>query len=164
MPPLMISVWDAETRVSLAAGRAPGGNETAGTLAVLKTLVLKGCTVTADALHCHPAMAEGVQAAGADYALGLKGNHGPLYAYAVAAFAKADAKGHLAFHESSERGHDREKWRCASWLVRGRLRPFRAWQRSAGSKPSAAAAASWTPQRVMWLCRASCRPHVCLRQ
>ena len=38
---------------------------------VKKTLTLKGCIVTADALHCHPAMAEGVLAAGADYALGL---------------------------------------------------------------------------------------------
>jgi len=54
MPPLMVSVWDAETRVSIAACRAPGGNEVAATLALLKTLTLKGCIVTADALHCHP--------------------------------------------------------------------------------------------------------------
>ena len=84
MPPLMVSVWDAETRASIAAARAPGGNEVAATLALLKTLVLKGCIVTADALHCHPRMAEAVKAAGADYVLGLKGNHGPLYATAVA--------------------------------------------------------------------------------
>src|SRR3954453_15264126 len=32
-PPLMVSVWDAETRVSIAAARAPGGNEVAATLA-----------------------------------------------------------------------------------------------------------------------------------
>ena len=66
--PLMVSVWDAETRVSIAAARAPGGNEVAATLALLKTLVLKGCIVTADALHCHPRMAEGVLASGGDYA------------------------------------------------------------------------------------------------
>jgi len=117
MPPLMVGVWDAETRVSIAACRAPGGNEVAGTLAVLKTLKLKGCTVTADALHCHSAMAEAVLGTGAGYALGLKGNHGPLYAAAVAAFAKADAEGGLPFHESTERGHDREEWRCASVLA-----------------------------------------------
>jgi hypothetical protein len=57
MPPLMVSVWDAETRLSLATRHAPGGNEVAATLAVLKSLVLKGCIVTGDALHCHPAMA-----------------------------------------------------------------------------------------------------------
>jgi predicted transposase YbfD/YdcC len=117
MPPLMVSVWDCETRVSIAACRAPGGNEIAGTLAVLKTLTLKGCVVTADALHCHPAMADGVLASGADYALGLKGNNGPLYAAAVAAFAAADAAGGLAFYESTERGHDREEWRCASVIA-----------------------------------------------
>ena len=118
MPPLMVSVWDAETRVSIAACRAPGGNEIAGTLAVLKTLTLKGCVVTADALHCHPAMAQAVLAAGADYALGLKGNHGPLHAAAVEAFSAADSKGHLPFHETIERGHDREEWRCASVVDR----------------------------------------------
>jgi predicted transposase YbfD/YdcC len=116
MPPLMVSVWDAETRVSIAACRAPGGNEVAATLALLKTLTLKGCVVTADALHCHPAMAEAVLATGADYALGLKGNHGPLYQAAVDAFAAADAKGGLPFHETSERGHDRVEWRCVSVL------------------------------------------------
>jgi predicted transposase YbfD/YdcC len=117
MPPLMVGVWDAETRVSIAACRAPGGNEVAGTLAVLKALTLKGSIVTADALHCHPAMAEAVLATGADYALGLKGNHGPLYQAAIAAFAKADDKGFLPFYETTERGHDREEWRCASVLA-----------------------------------------------
>lgn len=118
MPPLMVSVWDAETRVSIAACRAPGGNEVAGTLAILKTLVLKGCIVTADALHCHPTMAQAIQAAGADYALGLKGNHGPLHAAAVSAFVKADTQSHLPFYETLERGHDREEWRCASVIER----------------------------------------------
>lgn len=118
MPPLMVSVWDAQTRVSIAACRAPGGNEVAATLAVLKTLMLKGCIVTADALHCHPAMAAAVQAAGADYALGLKANHGPLYQAAGAAFAEADAKGFLPLHETTDHGHDRAEWRCASVVVR----------------------------------------------
>ena len=70
----MVSVWDAETRASITACRAPGGNEVCATLALLKALVRKGCIVTADALHCHAAMAEAVLATGADYALGLKGS------------------------------------------------------------------------------------------
>jgi predicted transposase YbfD/YdcC len=57
MPPLMVSVFDAETRLSLMARHAPGGDEVAATLEALKAVTLKGCTVTADALHCHPAMA-----------------------------------------------------------------------------------------------------------
>jgi predicted transposase YbfD/YdcC len=118
MPPLMVSVWDAETRLSIAAQRAAGGDEVGATLEVLTSLVLKGCTVTADALHCHPRMAAAVRAAGADYALGLKGNHGPLHRAALAAFATADATGRLAFHERSESGHDRQERRRVSVIAR----------------------------------------------
>lgn len=114
MPPLMVSVWDAETRVSIAARFATGGNEVAATLEALKSLDLKGCIVTADALHCHPKMAEGVRATGAHYAIKLKGNNGPLHACAVEAFAQADARGDLVFHEKSESGHDRFERRRAS--------------------------------------------------
>jgi len=96
-------------------------------LALLKTLVLKGCIVTADALHCHPRMAEGVLASGADYALGLKGNHGPLHAAAVSAFEQADAKGFLPFFETAEEAHDRKEWRCEPHRVSRRLQLLRGW-------------------------------------
>jgi predicted transposase YbfD/YdcC len=118
MPPLMISVWDAETRLSLATRHAPGGNEVAGTLAALKGLVLKGGIVTGDALHCHPAMAAEVRATGAHYALKLKGNNAPLFACVEAAFAAADAGGKLAFYEKSESGHDRQERRRASVIAK----------------------------------------------
>ena len=113
MPPLMISVWDAETRLSLATRHAPGGDEVAATLAALKAVTLKGCIVTADALHCHPRMAKQVRAQGGHYALALKANHGPLFACALRAFAAAD-EGELAFHEQVESGHDRQERRRAS--------------------------------------------------
>jgi predicted transposase YbfD/YdcC len=109
MPPLMVSVWDAETRLSLAARRAEGGDEIGATLAALKALVLKGCIVTADALHCHPKMAAAVRESGAHYALGLKANNGPLHAAALDAFAGAGDK--LACHERSESGHARSERR-----------------------------------------------------
>jgi predicted transposase YbfD/YdcC len=118
MPPLMVSVWDAETRLSLTTRHAPGGNEVAATLAALKGLVLKGCIVTADALHCHPAMAAAVRETGAHYALKLKANNGPLFKCVEAAFAVADKKGKLAFHEESEFAHDRHERRRASILKR----------------------------------------------
>jgi predicted transposase YbfD/YdcC len=111
MPPLMISVWDAETRLSLAARASSDGNEVKTTLEVLKSLDLKGCTVTADALHCHPAMAKAVRAAGAHYALKLKGNNGPLYACAAKAFEKADEAGKGASYEISGQGHGRSERR-----------------------------------------------------
>lgn len=117
LPALMVGVWDAETRLSIAAQRAEGGDEVAATLAVLKAVALKGCIVTADALHCHPRMAEAVRATGAHYALTLKGNHGPLHAAARAGFATAEAKGTLAFHERRESGHDRHDGRRASVIT-----------------------------------------------
>lgn len=120
LPPLMVSVWDSETRLAIASARAPGGSEVAATLALLKGLSLKGCTVTADALHCHPAMAEAVLAAKAQYALGLKGNHGPLFAAAVAAFAAAEDP---AVFETRDRAHGRSERRSAAVLPAARLTP-----------------------------------------
>jgi predicted transposase YbfD/YdcC len=118
IPPLMVSVWDAETRLAIASARAPGGSEVKATLALLKGLTLKGCTVTADALHCHPAMAEAVRAAKAHYALGLKANHGPLFAAAEAGFTAA---GDLASFETRERAHGRTERRKTSILPVSRL-------------------------------------------
>ena len=117
MPPLMISVWDAETRLSLASRHAPGGDEVAATLAALKAVTLKGCILTADALHCHPRMAKAVRAQGGHYALKLKANHGPLFACALKAFAAADAGGKLPSYEQVESGHDRQERRCASVIA-----------------------------------------------
>jgi len=114
MPPLMISVWDAETQVSVAARASDDGNEVAATLEALKSLDLKGCIVTADALHCHPKMAEGVLAQGGHYALKLKGNNAPLRDCAVKAFADAEKRGPIAFYEKSEKGHDRFERRSVS--------------------------------------------------
>jgi predicted transposase YbfD/YdcC len=118
MPPLMVSVWDAETRLSLATQAAPGGNEVAATLEALKSVVLKGCIVVGDALHCHPRMATQVRERGAHYALKLKANHGPLFACAQAAFAAADAKGKLASYEQIDDAHDRHERRRACVLAK----------------------------------------------
>jgi predicted transposase YbfD/YdcC len=114
MPPLMVSVWDSQTRVAIAQARAPGGNEVAATLALLRHLVLKGCTVTGDALHCHPAMARAVLDAKAHYALGLKPNNGPLYAAAERLFAGADVDASSLVTE--EKAHGRMERRRVSIL------------------------------------------------
>jgi predicted transposase YbfD/YdcC len=111
MPPLMISVWDQQTRLSLATRASDDGNEVKAVLEALKTVNVKGCVVTADALHCHPAMAEAVLERGADYALKLKGNNGPLYAMARQMFEKMDAKGRAPFAETEEFSHDRHEYR-----------------------------------------------------
>jgi hypothetical protein len=58
-------VWDAQTRLSIAACASADGKEVAATLEALKSLDLTGCVVTADALHCHAKRAAGIRATGA---------------------------------------------------------------------------------------------------
>lgn len=70
----LVNVWAAEARLVLAQRTAPRRNEVAGALEVLELLSLEGCIVTADALHCHRAMAKAILECGADYALGVKDN------------------------------------------------------------------------------------------
>lgn len=117
MPPLMISVWDAQTRLSLGARASADGDEIKATLEALKSLDLKGCVVTGDALHCHPKMAAAIRAQGGHYALKLKGNNGPLHACAAKAFARAEADGGASFYETRQSGHDRFERRRVSVLV-----------------------------------------------
>jgi predicted transposase YbfD/YdcC len=114
VPPLMVGIWDAETRLSLAACANTAGNEVEASLQALKMVALNGCTVTADALHCHPAMAQTICAQGGEYVLKLKANHGPLWRAAKAAFAEADAAGTLKAQETTEHGHDRSERRRGS--------------------------------------------------
>ena len=109
-PPVMVSAWAARTRMTLAAQLAPGGNEVAAVLEMLSLFDLKGAVVTADALHCHRAMAEAVIAANGEYALGVKGNQPVLLreAKAVMDAAKAPARA-----VSEDKAHDRRESREA---------------------------------------------------
>ena len=118
MPPLMVSVWDTETRLAIAAARAPGSDEVEATLTLLKSLNLKGCTVTADALHCRPDTARALLKSKAHYALGLKANRGRLFAAAERSFA---ACGEIAFFETRDSAHGRTELRKASVLALNKL-------------------------------------------
>jgi len=80
----LVNVWAAEKRLVIGQRLAPGRNEVAGVLEVLKLLRLDGCIVTADALHCRPDTAQAILDAGADYALALKENRPKLLAQAKA--------------------------------------------------------------------------------
>lgn len=108
MPPLMVSAWGAHTRMTLASKLAENGNEVAAVLEMLNLFDLKGATVTADALHCHRAMAEAVIAANGDYALAVKGNQPALLRDARKALATAK-NAHTA--ETAGIAHGREEYR-----------------------------------------------------
>ena len=78
MPPVMVTAWSAQTRMALANVLAAGNNEAAAALQLIDLLTLKGCVVTADALHCHRAMAAAIVERGGDYALAVKDNQPAL--------------------------------------------------------------------------------------
>jgi predicted transposase YbfD/YdcC len=108
----MVNVWAAEARVCLAQRKAPGRNEAAGALEVLALLDLEGCIVTADALHCHRAMATTVLDRGGDYVLALKKNQSKLFAAAARRFARGGARSVAERRERST--HDRRELRRAT--------------------------------------------------
>jgi predicted transposase YbfD/YdcC len=93
MPPIMVTVWAAQTRMALANMLAPNNNEAAAALQLIELIQLKGCVVTADALHCHRAMAKEIVDRGGDYVLAVKENQPALLADAKAAIAAAKRKG-----------------------------------------------------------------------
>jgi predicted transposase YbfD/YdcC len=119
MPPLMVNVFDAETRLSLAQARAPGGNEIKAGLGLLKGLALKGCTVTADALYCRSDVAEAVREQRAHYALALKANQPLLLAEAQAAFARAGDS--VQVFETREARHGRQERRSGAVVGVGQM-------------------------------------------
>jgi predicted transposase YbfD/YdcC len=110
----MVNVWAAQARVCLAQRKAPGRNEAAGALEVLTVLDLKGCIVTADALHCHRALAKTVLERGGDYVLALKENQSKLYTVVARHFARGGARSVAEGREAST--HDRSEWRRATVL------------------------------------------------
>ena len=112
MPPVMVTAWAAQTRMALANVLAPNNNEAAGALQLLELLQLKGCVVTADALHCHRGMAKAIVARSGDYVLAVKDNQPALLRDAEAAIAAVERRGgRLA--KTADAAHGREETRTA---------------------------------------------------
>lgn len=101
-PALSVSAFGHEMRMALALAPALHGDETGAAIEVVKLLDLAGAIVTADALHCHRAMAEAILARGGDYLLALKANRPALRAAAEARLEAA--RGRSASAESFAHG------------------------------------------------------------
>ena len=112
MPPVMVTAWAAQTRMALANVLAPDNNEAAAAMMLLDLLQLKGCVVTADALHCHRAMAETIVARGGDYVLAVKGNQPGLLRDAEEAIAAVERKGRKSA-KTADAAHGRQETRAA---------------------------------------------------
>ena len=113
MPPLVVTAFACETFMSLAQAVAQEGGEAEAAIAALKLLSLKGCTVTADALHCHRRMTETIRERGGDYVIAIKGNQSKLAMEANAALDKAVASNRTSFHQTEEVAHGRHEVRRA---------------------------------------------------
>lgn len=111
-PIQMVNVFAAETRMALAARKAPGRNEALAAVEVLDLLCLKGCIVTADALHCSRPFAAKVLERGADYVLALKQNQGKLYATVAHGFARGGPR--RSAKQLEPASHDRREARHAT--------------------------------------------------
>lgn len=111
MPRVMVTAWGAQTRMTLASVLAPGGNEVAAALALIGLVQLKGCVVTADALHCHRAMAKAIVERGGDYVLAVKDNQPLLARDAIAALEAAG--GSATPGRTKDKAHGRQETRMA---------------------------------------------------
>lgn len=112
MPPIMVTAWAAQTRMALANVMAPNNNEVAGALQLIGLLQLKGCVVTADALHCHRGMAKEIVQRNGDYVLAVKDNQPALLADAKLAIRAAERKGGRPT-TTSDANHGRKERRRA---------------------------------------------------
>jgi predicted transposase YbfD/YdcC len=106
----LVCAWAAEQRIVLGQRLARGRGEVRAALELVGLLQLKGCIVTADALHGHRAMAAAVRERGGDYTLAIKGNRGPLLA---AARALLEDAGPDACATTAETAHGRKEERRA---------------------------------------------------
>lgn len=111
-PLQMVNVFAVDARMALAQQKASGRNETAGALEVLELLSLEGCTVTADALHCHRKFAAAVLERGGDYVLAIKANRGRLFKAVTQQFARSGKRSNADQVEPSS--HDRRETRRAT--------------------------------------------------
>jgi predicted transposase YbfD/YdcC len=111
MPPLMANVFDCETFMSLAQVLAAKGGEAQGAIEALEILSLKGCTVTADALHCHRRMTKTIREDGGHYVIAIKANQSKLHSEAIAALDKAAANPRTPVFETEDTAHGRHEVR-----------------------------------------------------
>ncbi len=108
----LVNVFAAEARLALVSQKAPGRNETAAALQVLKMLQLKHNIVVGDALFCCRPIAKLILEREGDFVLALKGNQSKLFAAVKRIFAGKAAR--VCAEELQPSTHDRREWRRAT--------------------------------------------------
>lgn len=113
MPPLMVTVYDCDTLMSLTQVQGEKGGEAKAAIDALSLLSLKGSLVSGDALHCHRAFTKAVRQRGGHYLITLKGNQSNLSKQAAAALDKAALNPRTKVAETKEKSHGRLETRRA---------------------------------------------------
>lgn len=120
----LMHVWATEQRLLLgqkAVNGAPGEVEAA--IELLKTLDLKGATVTADANSCTSEVTAAIRNADAHFVLALKGNRDALHRHVKKQFAQAQQAGYpsMKVAESRDEAHGRLESRIVRAMPLGEL-------------------------------------------
>lgn len=90
----MVSAWAAKNRLILGQVKTEDkSNEITAIPELLKTLDIKGCIVTIDAMGCQKEIAQQIVDQGADYLISLKGNQGNLHKEVQLLFEDAEKNG-----------------------------------------------------------------------
>lgn len=111
----VVNVWASETGITLAQIAVDEkANEITAVPEVLDMVEISGDIVTADALNCQKEITQKITSKGADYVLGLKGNHPLLHAAVEEYFMYNPQSALCANKYNVEVGHgrleEREYW------------------------------------------------------
>lgn len=117
----MLHAWSVENGLCLGQQAVKDkSNEITAMLPLLKMLDLKGCIVTADAIHSHKGTAKGIVEQGGDYVLPIKDNEKNFKEEIETFFQDAfknDFRGVDADeYETLEKGHGRVEYR-KYWMI-----------------------------------------------
>ena len=108
----MVSAWASKNGITLGQVKTEQkSNEIKAIPELLKTLEVKGCIITIDAMGCQKDIVSRIIGKKADYVLAVKGNQKNLHEDIIRIFEEArsfDFQGiNYDFHESVDRGHGR---------------------------------------------------------
>lgn len=117
----MVSAWASSNRLVLGQRKVDDkSNEITAIPILLRTLAIRGCIVTIDAMGCQSEIAATIVDQGADYILQLKENQGLLYADTDLLFTDLEQSGFTAYpydtHKTVEKDHGRIEIRQA-WTI-----------------------------------------------
>lgn len=117
----LVSAWAAENGAVLGQMATEAkSNEIAAIPELIRTLELKGCIVTIDAMGCQTEIARQIRRQKADYVLAVKGNQPSLHERVRHTFLEYEAHetaGHrFSYHQTEERNHGRTERRMC-WCV-----------------------------------------------